>query len=82
VLHDQFNITYDPHLHRLHYNGYVLNLAANAFLFNTADEALATYNNPGILEAALPSEKELDAWRNDRPLGKLHNLVVYIQRTP
>ena len=82
MLHDQFNISYDPHLHRLRCNGHVLNLAANAFLFNTADEALAAYNNPGILEAALPSEKELDAWRKKGPLGKLHNLVVHIQRTP
>jgi hypothetical protein len=57
------NIRYDPHLHRLRCNGHVSNLAADTFLFNTADEALAAYNNPGILEAAIPSEKELDAWR-------------------
>jgi hypothetical protein len=82
VLHNQFNIRYDPHLHRLRCNGHILNLTANEFLFNTADEALAAYNNPGILEAALPSEKELDAWRKRGPLGKLHNLVVHIQRTP
>jgi hypothetical protein len=62
VLHGQFNITYDPHIRRLLCNGHVLNLAANTFIFNTNDETLAAYNNCGFLEAALPSEKELDAW--------------------
>jgi hypothetical protein len=82
VLDDQFNIRYNPHLYRLRCNGHVLNLTTNTFLFNTADKALTAYNNPRILKAALPSKEELDAWQKKGPLGKLYNLVVYIQHTP
>lgn len=28
------------------------------------------------------SQEEVEAWRNAGPLGKLHNIVVYIQRSP
>ena len=76
------DIKYDPDHHRLRCNGHILNLAAQSFLFNTADEALTTQNNPGISAKDLPSEKEIEEWRAKGPLGKLHNLVVHIHRSP
>jgi len=30
----------------------------------------------------LPTELEMENWRQKGPLGKLHNIVVYIQRSP
>ena len=77
-----FQLEYDPIHHRLRCNGHILNLAATAFLFNTANEALVAYNNEGVSESALPSEKELEEWRQKGPLGRLHNLVVWIHRSP
>ena len=78
VLDHQFQIQYDPKHHRLRCNGHILNLAANSFLFKTADEALADYNNTIIAISDLPSEKELEEWRKKGPLRKLYNLVVKI----
>ena len=82
MLHNQFDLKYNPDYYQLCCNSHVLNLAATAFLFDTANKALASYNNPGIAEAVLPTEKELEAWQKKGPLGKLHNLVVHIQHMP
>ena len=34
------------------------------------------------LASSIPSQLEMDTWRRKGPLGKLHNIVVYIQRSP
>jgi hypothetical protein len=65
---------------RLRCWGHILNLAAKSFLFG-ADAAafeveIATNAELGMLEA------ELQAWRKKGPVGKLHNKVVFIRRTP
>jgi len=48
-------------------------------LFYTDNEDLAVENNEGLL--ATPTELEMQQWRQKGPLGKLHNIVVYIQRS-
>ena len=82
MLDHKLDTKYDSDHHRLRCNGHILNLAAQSFLFNTADEALTTQNNPGISARDLPSEKEIEEWCIKGPLGKLYNLVVYIHRSP
>jgi hypothetical protein len=57
--------------------GHILNLACKAFLFVTDDENLEEDDN-SILKATL---KEIEEWRKKGPLGKLHNFVVFIQRS-
>jgi hypothetical protein len=80
VLLNQYQINYPPLPHRLRCNGHIINRAAQAFLFATEDEALADYNNSNTLIP--PTEREMADWRQKGPLGKLHNIVVYIQRSP
>jgi hypothetical protein len=60
--------------------GHVLNLAAKAFLFGkNADAFEVEY----ALNIALDRHiEERDAWRKHGPIGKLHNVVVFIRRTP
>jgi len=67
----------DPIKQRLHCIGHILNLACKAFLFVTDDENLEEDDN-SILKATL---KEIEEWRKKGPLGKLHNFVVFIQRS-
>jgi hypothetical protein len=59
---------------------HVINLAAKAFLLG---------QNPDAFERELKSVdecneegKEREFWRKRGPIGKLHNVVVYIRRTP
>src|SRR5258708_14972872 len=61
VLFDQYKINYNPLYHRLRCNGHIINLAAQAFLFHTEDEALAEDNNTKLL--SLPTEAEMARWR-------------------
>jgi hypothetical protein len=67
----------DPIKQRLRCMGHILNLACKAFLFVTDDENLEEDDN-SILKATL---KEIEEWRKKGPLGKLHNFVVFIQRS-
>jgi hypothetical protein len=75
----QFDITYDASHHRLRCNGHIINLAAQAFLFSSDEDSLSKLNNTA---SSIPSQLEMDTWRRKGPLGKLHNIVVYIQRSP
>ena len=72
----RFDIHYDPKIHRLRCQGHIINLAAKAFLFVTENEKLERDDcgNSTTL-------KEIRAWREKGPLGKLHNFVVFIQRS-
>jgi hypothetical protein len=56
-------------------------LAAQAFLFSGEDDEALSYENNAII-SLIPSEQEMQDWRKKGPLGKLHNIVVYIQRSP
>lgn len=72
----RFDIHYDPKTHRLRCQGHIINLAAKAFLFVTDNEKLE-HDDPG----SSVTLKEIKAWRQKGPLGKLHNFVVFIQRS-
>ena len=72
------SVEYNPSHHRLRCNGHIINLAAQAFLFPTGDDDTAFYKN----SLDVPTERELEDWRQKRPLGKLHNITAYIQRSP
>jgi hypothetical protein len=79
LLWEEYQILYNPTTHRLRCNGHIINLTAQSFLFQTDDEALAEENNISLLTT--PTEVEMEQWRRKGPLAKLHNLVVYIQRS-
>ncbi|KAL6406027.1 putative Transposase-like protein [Ilyonectria robusta] len=64
-------------VHRLCCQGHIINLAAKAFLFVTDNEKLER-DDAGLHNVTL---KQIEAWRKKGPLGKLHNFVVYIQRS-
>ncbi|KID80838.1 transposase-like protein [Metarhizium guizhouense ARSEF 977] len=72
----RFDIQYDPKVHRLRCQGHIINLAAKAFLF-VSDKEKIEHDESGN-NATL---KEIRAWRQKGPLGKLHNFVVFIQRS-
>ena len=74
-------VFYHTEQRRLRCNGHVLNLSAQAFLFGKASDDLE-YLKEELDPIVVPSEVELQTWRKLGPLGKLHNLVVYIGRTP
>src|SRR5438876_8961117 len=65
---------------RLRYWGYIFNLAVNAFLYGDDPES---FEAEIFVNAALAREKaELLAWRKHGLIGKLHNIVVFIRRSP
>jgi len=73
-------ISFDPIERRLRCFGHVINLVVKAFLWETeaeAFEAQITNHQALHLEA-----EELDTWRRKGPLGKLHNIIVWISLTP
>src|ERR1700712_3949441 len=76
LLHD-YEIKYDPMVHRLRCQGHIINLAAHAFLFVTEEESLESNN----LDKYAVTLDEMERWRRCGALGKLHNFVVYIQRS-
>jgi hypothetical protein len=75
---------FDPIQRRLRCNGHVINLAAQALLFPELDyEALLSNNFDDSDEYNLTlSAAEMQNWRKKGPLGKLHNIAVYIARSP
>ncbi|KAI8396562.1 hypothetical protein FOFC_21110 [Fusarium oxysporum] len=73
----RYDIQYDPKVRRLRCQCHIINLAAKAFLFITDDEKLEV-DNPSVHNVTL---RHIEAWRKKGPLGKLHNFVVFIQRS-
>lgn len=67
-------VDYNPHQHRLRCLGHVINLSAQAFLFG---KAVDDYEYPGETYVS-PSDEQLKQWRRLGPLGKLHNINIYI----
>ena len=70
MAYDAWNINYDAKHQRIRCIGHIINLSAQSFLFVDQAEVLETTQN------------EMDKWRRLGPLGKLHNFVTYIGRTP
>jgi hypothetical protein len=60
--------------------GHVLNLAAKAFLFGKNADAIEVEDN--VLRTLGHELEHRDAWRKYGPVGKLHNVIVFIRRTP
>jgi hAT family C-terminal dimerisation region len=56
---------------------HVINLSAKAFLFGKDPDAFEKE-----VRDCNDDIKERDSWRQRGPIGKLHNIVVYIRRTP
>jgi hypothetical protein len=70
----------DSKKRRLRCFGHIVNLAAKAFLFGNDPEA---FEIETTVAALMQQEKEaLEAWRRLGPVGKLHNVVTYIRKTP
>ena len=70
----------DPEQRRLRCFGHIINLAAKAFLFGKDPSAFEV--EAGTCIQMREEQKELDLWRKLGPVGKLHNVVTYIQKTP
>jgi len=73
-------IDFDPVKCRLRCHGHIINLVVKAFLWG---------NDPETFEAVVDSlvnkddeEAELLLWRKKGPLGKLHNIIIWIGRSP
>lgn len=65
---------------RLRCLGHVINLAAKAFLYGTEFDAFE--KDIESMREQSDLVKELLLWRKRGPIGKLHNCVVYICRSP
>ena len=75
------NIVFDPIKRRLRCFGHVINLVVKAFLWGTDVEA---FQNEQAQYDGADSDKELEQvleWRKRGPMGKLHNICVWICQT-
>ena len=73
-------IPFNPVTRRLRCFGHVINLVVKAFLWREDPEAFEIeVTNYQTLEK---EQEELLAWRKKGPCGKLHNLLVYVTRSP
>lgn len=74
-LGERFN--FNPDHRRLRCVGYISNLVAREALFNSEVD---------VLEAEITTRTELldelALWRKKGPIGKLHNLVVWLYKSP
>ena len=77
----QPNLTNDEvKARRIRCFGHILNLAAKAFLFGKNADAIKVEDN--VLRTLGHKLEHRDAWRKYGPVGKLHNVIVFIRRTP
>src|SRR6202020_3305227 len=67
-LEHEFGVFYDPLPHRLRCVGHIINLAVMEFLVGKRPLTTELYEGP--------SEQEVDKWRKQGAIGKLHNIVV------
>ena len=73
-LAEQFN--FNATQRRLRCAGHIINIVAQSILFGK------DYNAFELAEGQATSElQQLEVWRNKGPLGKLHNVIVYIKHT-
>ena len=80
----QISPSINPRHRRLRCHGHIINLAAKAFLFGDKAEAFEIEaDNLGNLKLEIKYEQELlRLWRRRESIGKLHNIVSYIRRSP
>ena len=75
----------NPEHRRLRCWGHIINLAAKAFLSGTDSDAfeLDSDSDSEIQKTELRHEKEqLITWRKKGCVGKLHNIIMWIRRSP
>ena len=65
---NDIDVDWDPVQHRIRCFGHIVNLAASAFIY--------------IDPKDMPSADDAAGWRMFGCLGKLHNLVMYVQASP
>lgn len=65
---------------RLRCLGHVINLSAKAFLYGKEVEEFII--SAELSKATSDTQKELELWRKRGPISKLHNLIIFICRTP
>lgn len=70
----------DPDSRRVRCLGHIINLAAKAFLFGKDADAFEEESQSKKQLDKLEAVREL--WRKKGPLGKLHNTVLFIRKTP
>ena len=60
---------------RIRCQGYIINLVVMAFFFGPhPNEGFDVYDGPTFEEA--------EKWRKLGPMGKLHNIIIFIQKSP
>lgn len=69
-------LTIDPTKQRLRCAGHIINLVVKAILFG---EGVSKFERA---LAGAGDDEQFDLWRKRGPIGKLHNIVVYINRSP
>ena len=79
-LFEKDGLSYNSQQYRLRCNGHIINLSVQAFLFGPLPEDVILAVRGGDEEG--PTTAELQRWRKMGPLGKLHNIVVYIKASP
>ncbi|KAJ6439221.1 restless-like transposase [Purpureocillium lavendulum] len=67
-------LSFEPKARRGHYFGHIMNLVAKAILFGKGCEAFEA-----DIQAQKLAEAEHELWMKKGPVGKLHNLVVWIR---
>jgi hypothetical protein len=75
----ELDIDFDPIKRRLRCLGHVINLAVNAFPLGKNPETFEREVDAFINHS--DEEAELLLWRQRGPLGKLHNIIVWIGRS-
>jgi hypothetical protein len=65
---------------RTHCFGHILNLACGSYLYGHDPDSFEI--EVMVLESLAREQEELKAWRKRGPIGKLHNIVVFIRRSP
>lgn len=79
-LEDNHNVIWDPVFRRLRCNGHIINLSAQSFLFpniKDVDEEEALNQITGQLPKEF-NNAQMQEWRQKGPLGKIHNISVFI----
>ena len=63
-------IDWDSQQHRMRCFGHIINLSASVFIYGN------------VKSEDVPAEDASAEWRRFRALSKLHNIIIYIQRSP
>jgi hypothetical protein len=65
---------------RLRYFGHILNLACGSYLYGHDPDFFEI--KVIVLKSLAREQEELKVWKKRGPIGKLHNIVAFIRRSP